>query len=92
MCSSDLSKDKADVDLATNSLETELRGEADKEFDKNLDFINFQLKAELLGAVLGEDTRTSFELKNDSQAQEACRYLADNRLFAKAFKKAKDKG
>jgi carboxyl-terminal processing protease len=87
-----VTKEKADVDQAANSLEGELRAEAAQEFDKNLDFITYQLKAELLGAVVGEDARTAFELKNDNQVLEANRYLADNRLFAKAFKKAKDKG
>jgi carboxyl-terminal processing protease len=87
-----VTKGKTDVDQAANSLEAELRGEAAQEFDKNLDFITYQLKAELLGAVLGEDARTAFELRNDNQVSEANRYLADNKLFAKAFKKAKDKG
>lgn len=86
------SKEKAEVDQTANSLEAMLRAEAAKEFDKNMDFITFQLKAELLGAVLGEDARTAFELKNDVQVTEANRYLADQKLFSKAFKKAKDKG
>ena len=66
--------------------------EADKEFERNLDSIAYQLKAELLGAALGEDARTAFELKNDNQVIEANRYLSDHKLFAKAFKKGKDKG
>ena len=81
-----------EVDVATNTLEAGLRSEALKEFEKNLDFITFQLKAELLGAALGEDARTAYELKNDGQVAEANRYLADGKLFAKAFKKGKDKG
>ena len=80
------------MDQATNTLEGVLRAEADKEFERNLDFIAYQLKAELLGAALGEDARTAFELKNDNQVIEANRYLADHKLFAKAFKKGKDKG
>jgi carboxyl-terminal processing protease len=84
--------DKGQVDQATNTLEGVLRAEADKEFERNLDFIAYQLKAELLGAALGEDARTAFELKNDNQVIEANRYLSDHKLFAKAFKKGKDKG
>ncbi len=84
--------DKAQVEQAANTLEAVLRSEADKEFDKNINFIQFELKAELLGATLGEDVKTAFELKNDSQVQEATRYLTDQKLFTKAFKKAKDKG
>jgi carboxyl-terminal processing protease len=84
--------DKAQVDQATNTLEGILKAEADKEFDRNLDFIAYELKAELLGAALGEDARTAFELKNDNQVIEANRYLADQKMFAKAFKKGKDKG
>jgi carboxyl-terminal processing protease len=85
-------KDKVEVDGATGALESVLRAEAEKEFEKNLDYITYQLKAELLGAALGEDARTAFELKNDNQVLEARRYLADHKLFAKAFKKGKDKG
>ncbi|HLP43561.1 MAG TPA: S41 family peptidase [Fibrobacteria bacterium] len=85
-------KEKSEVDQTTNALEQLLRAEALKEFDKNLAFIEFQLKAEVLGAVLGENARTAWELKNDVQVLEANRYLADNKLFSKAFKKAKDKG
>ncbi|MEO6096928.1 MAG: S41 family peptidase [Fibrobacteria bacterium] len=85
-------KDKVEVDGATGALESVLRAEADKEFEKNRDYITYQLKAELLGAALGENARTAFELKNDNQVIEASRYLADQKLFAKAFKKGKDKG
>jgi hypothetical protein len=84
--------DKTQVEQATNSLETILKAEADKEFERNLNFIAFELKSELLGAALGEDARTAFELKNDNQVGEANRYLGDQKLFAKAFKKGKDKG
>lgn len=84
--------DKTQVEQATNSLETILKAEADKEFERNLNFIAFELKSELLGAALGEDARTAFELKNDNQVSEANRYLGDQKLFAKAFKKGKDKG
>jgi hypothetical protein len=85
-------KDKAEVEGATAALEAVLRAETEKEFEKNLDYITYQLKAELLGAALGEDARTAFELKNDNQVIEANRYLGDQKLFAKAFKKSKDKG
>jgi carboxyl-terminal processing protease len=90
--SSAANPDKSQVDQATNTLDGVLRAEADKEFDRNTDYIAFQLKAELLGAALGEDARTAFELKNDNQVNEANRYLGDQKLFAKAFKKGKDKG
>ncbi|MDB5049212.1 MAG: carboxyl-terminal protease [Fibrobacteres bacterium] len=85
-------KDKVEVEGATAALESVLRAETEKEFEKNMDYITYQLKAELLGAALGEDARTAFELKNDNQVIEANRYLADHKLFARAFKKAKDKG
>jgi carboxyl-terminal processing protease len=85
-------KDKVEVENAAAALEGVLRAEAEKEFEKNIDFISYQLKAELLGAALGEDARTAYELKNDNQVLEANRYLADHKLFAKAFKKGKDKG
>jgi carboxyl-terminal processing protease len=87
-----LSKEKADVNQTTEHLEELLRAESLREFDKNLEFITFQLKAELLGAVLGEDARTAFELRHDVQVIEANRYLSNQKLFSKAFKKTKDKG
>jgi carboxyl-terminal processing protease len=85
-------KDKAEVEAAAAALEGVLRADADKEFEKNIAYITLMLKAELLGAALGEDARTAFELKNDNQVIEANRYLGDSKLFAKAFKKTKDKG
>ena len=80
---------KPELEKSLALVEAQLRQEADKEFERNSDYIRLQLKAELLGAVLGEDTRTAFELKNDVQVLEANRYLADNKLFVKAIKKAK---
>lgn len=85
-------KEKAEVDAAAAALEGVLRADIDKEFEKNLPYITLMLKAELLGAVLGEDARTAFELQNDNQVIEANRYLGDSKLFARAFKKSKDKG
>jgi carboxyl-terminal processing protease len=84
--------DQAQIEQAAIALEAALRAEANKEFDKNKDYIELQLKAEILGAILGDDAKTAFELKNDMQVLEATRYLADQKLFSKAFKKAKDKG
>jgi carboxyl-terminal processing protease len=73
-------------------LEKTLKSQTAKEFDRNLEFIKSQLKAELLGAVLGEDSRTAFELQHDLQIQEALKYIGDNKLFSKGFKKLKAKG
>ena len=81
-----------EFERAAVALEGLLQSDVEKEFSANLPFIKQQLKAELLGAVLGEDARTAFELKNDHQVGEAIRYLGDNRLFTRVFKKAKDKG
>jgi carboxyl-terminal processing protease len=80
-----------DVERDLTALQATLKGQTGKEFDRNLDFIKTQLKAELLGAVLGEETRTAFELQNDVQMAEALRYIGDNRLYSKAFKKPKEK-
>ncbi len=85
-------KSAVEFDRATAVLETTLRAEVDKEFVTNLDFIKRELKAELLGAALGENVRTTYELTYDGQAQEAVRYLGNDRLFTKVFKKGKDKG
>jgi hypothetical protein len=67
-----------------------LNAEVNKEFDANMDFIKQQLKAELLGAVLGENARTAFELQHDRQVEAAIRYLGDNRLFTRVFKKSRN--
>ena len=85
-------KPAVEFEKAVTALESVLKAEAEKEFDANLGFIKRELKAELLGAVLGEDARTAFELKNDLQVLEGMKYLGDERMFAKVFKKPKDKG
>jgi len=77
---------------AAAALETLLQGEVNREFDSSKEFIKEQLKAELLGAVLGEDARTAFELQHDNQVDAAIHYINDNRLFTRVFKKVKDKG
>ena len=82
----------AEFQRAVGPLEAMLRADVEKEFSANLVFIKQQLKAELLGAILGEDARTAFELKNDRQVGEAIHYLGDSRLFTHVFKKVKDKG
>lgn len=96
--SGDSAKSKLGQDVTRDlqALEASLKSQTVKEFDRNLDFIQVQLKAELLGAVLGEDARTAFELQHDVQIAEALKYIGDNRIYAKGFKapkeKAKDKG
>jgi hypothetical protein len=70
-------------------LEALLRDEGEREFAANLDFIRRELKAELLGAALGEEARTAFELQHDVQVAEALRHLGDKRLYAAALKPAK---
>lgn len=90
----DTTKAKVSQDVLRQvaALEATLKAETAKEFDRNLDFIRTQLKVELLGAVLGEEARTAFELKHDVQVNEAMRYIGDNKLFARGYKKPKDKG
>ncbi len=76
-----------EVAAALTELEKQLKLDGAKEFEKNLDFIRYQLKAELLSAVLGEDARTAFELKNDEQVQTATRYLLDPKRYTQALSK-----
>lgn len=80
----------AEFDRAAGSLDAMLHAEVNKEFDANMDFIKQQLKAELLGAVLGENERTAFELQHDRQVEAAIHYLGDNRLFTRVFKKSRN--
>ncbi len=79
-----------EFDRASAALETLLQDEVNREFASNQDFIKEQLKAELLGAVLGEDARTAFELQHDRQVDEAIHYIEDPRLYARVFKKSKE--
>ncbi len=76
-----------EVLAAMGGLEKQLKIEAAKEFEKNLDFIKYQLKAEIIGAALGEEARTEFELKNDEQVQAAKRYLLDPKIYTQALTK-----
>jgi carboxyl-terminal processing protease len=81
-----------EFDRAATALRSLLQNDVNQEFAANRGFIEEQLKAELLEAVLGEDARTTFELQHDPQVDEAIHYINDNRLFQKVFKKTKDKG
>jgi carboxyl-terminal processing protease len=81
-----------DIRKDLEHMEGRLKKQAASEFDASLEYIRQTLKAELVGAVLGEEGRTGYELTYDEQVLEAIRYLGDTRLFAKVFKKAKDKG
>jgi carboxyl-terminal processing protease len=74
-----------EFDRAYAALDALIKAEAEREFAANLGFIRRELKAELLGAALGEAARTAHELKGDAQVQEALRYLGDNRLYAGAL-------
>jgi carboxyl-terminal processing protease len=79
----------AEFRRAFAALDTMLVSEAGHEFDANLDLIKRELKAELLGAALGEDARTVHELRHDDQVKEALRYLADDKLYAATLKPTK---
>mgnify|MGYP003348667892 FL=1 len=81
-----------EFDKAATALKTLLRAEVSKEFDANREFIKRQLKAELLGATLGDDARTDFEVRHDPQVDAAIRYLKDSRLFVRTLKPGKEKG
>jgi len=78
----------AEFARAFASLDKMLIDEAGHEFDANLDLIKRELKAELLGAALGEDARTIHELRHDDQVKEALRYLADDKLYTATLKPA----
>ncbi len=77
-----------DFDRAYAALDGLLRSDAEREYTANLDFIRRELKAEFLGAALGELARTTHELKGDGQVLEALRILGDSRLYAATLKPA----
>ncbi|HLU70239.1 MAG TPA: S41 family peptidase, partial [Fibrobacteria bacterium] len=79
----------AEYERAFKVLDDMLLAEAGHEFEANLDLIRRELKAEILGATLGEDARTVHELKHDDAVKVALRYLADDALYAGVLKPAK---
>lgn len=79
----------ADYEKAFKTLDDLLVAEARHEFEANLDLIRRELKAEILGAAIGEEARTVHELKHDDAVKEALRYLADDKLYAATLKPAK---
>jgi carboxyl-terminal processing protease len=87
----DSSKASPEFDRAYAALETVLKAEAEHEFAANRELIRREIKAELLGAVLGEDARTAFEIQGDAQVREALRYLGDGKLYAATLKPARSK-
>lgn len=78
----------AEYEKAFKALDDLLLAEARHEFEANLDLIRRELKAEILGATLGENARTVYELKHDEQVKEALRYLANDKLYAATLKPA----
>ncbi len=76
----------ADFRKAYEALDAVMRAEAAREFEANRERIRRELKAEFLGAVLGEKARTAFELEDDPQVREARRHLGDARRLAAALK------
>jgi carboxyl-terminal processing protease len=79
----------ADFRRAYGALEGEMRAEASREFDANREAIRRELKAEFLGAALGERARTTLELRDDPQVREARRYLGDAKLYVATLKPPK---
>jgi carboxyl-terminal processing protease len=76
----------AEFRKAYAALEAEMRAEAAREFEANRAVIRRELKAEFLGAALGERARATFELKDDPQVTEARRRLGDAKAYAAALK------
>ncbi len=70
------------------ALEGILALEARREFDANADRIRREIKAELLGAALGDSTRTAYELQHDRVLVEALRRLASDSLYAAVLRPA----
>src|SRR5690606_38385119 len=85
----DTAEGAAEFRRAFDALDKMLVAEGAREFEANLDLIKRELKAELLGAALGEDARTVHELRHDEQVKEALRYLADDKLYAATLKPSK---
>jgi carboxyl-terminal processing protease len=67
-----------DIRKDLEHMEGRLKKQAASEFDASLEYIRQTLKAELVGAVLGEEGRTGYELTYDEQVLEAIRYLGDH--------------
>jgi carboxyl-terminal processing protease len=82
----DSSASSDEFDRAYASLESVLRAESEHEFAANEGLIRREIKAELLGAALGEEARTAFELTGDPQVKEAVRTLGDGRAYAEILK------
>lgn len=87
----DTAEGAAEFRRAFDALDKMLAAEGAREFEANLDLIKRELKAELLGAAIGEDARTVHELRHDHQVKEALRYLADDKLYAATLKPAEGK-
>ena len=71
------------------ALDAEMRAETAREFDANRAIIRRELKAEFLGASLGERARALLELRDDPQVVEARRRLADVKSYAATLKPLK---
>lgn len=84
------SKINNEIDMLKTSLTELLVQKTKMEFDKNLDYIKYALKRELLQASLGDSARNVHEISIDKQVKKAMEYLSDTKLYKSALVAQKD--
>jgi carboxyl-terminal processing protease len=84
------SKINNEIDMLKTSLAELLVQKTKMEFDKNLDYIKYALKRELLQASLGDSARNVHEISIDKQVKKAMEYLSDTKLYKSALVAQKD--
>jgi carboxyl-terminal processing protease len=66
---------------AMDQLEVELEGEKSKDFEKNRDYVQFELEREIMSKVWGTEGRYEVTLRDDNQAQAAVDILTDSARY-----------
>lgn len=76
------------IDSIKSALEKQLVEKTKKEFDSNLDYVQYGLKRELLQSVLGDSASTLHQFSRDAQVKDAIAYLKDEKKYKQAITKS----
>jgi hypothetical protein len=74
---------KDEVEIAIEKLKQAFAMRRTKALQSNAEYIRRGIKRELLGVILGDSTRTAYNLKSDTQVLKAIEIIADDTKYQK---------
>jgi hypothetical protein len=72
---------KDEVEIAIEKLKQAFAMRRTKALQSNAEYIRRGIKRELLGVILGDSTRTAYNLKSDTQVLKAIEIIADDTKY-----------